>query len=80
MRYEITDCHLSLSEAARYLSKSPRWLQYQLTSLNPPPGFKVGTRWIFKKSELDLWLEQFRPSSNLNTLVDETLAELGTGK
>ena len=58
-----TDCHLSKPEAARYLGRSKRWLEYLLASSDPPPGFKVGTHWIFKKSELDAWLEQFRVTS-----------------
>lgn len=77
MRYdELTDCHYSLTGAARYLGKSPRWLQYQLTGPNPPPGFKVGKWWIFRKSELDRCLEQFRAGVDLDKIVDETVREV----
>ena len=78
MRNEMhaRDCHFSLTEAARYLGKSTRWMQYQVSGTNPPPGFKVGKCWIFKKSEIDQWLEQFRSSSDLDQLVDETVNEV----
>lgn len=91
MRQEITDCHFSLTDAARYLGKSPRWLQYQLTGPNPPPGYQVPSAnpvekskkqkksWCFKKSELDRWLEQFRAQSDLDRIVDEVVAEVAGG-
>lgn len=82
MRDDIhaNDCHFSKLEAARYLGRSTRWLDYQLASSNPPPGFRIGKCWLFKKSEIDAWLEQFRADRDLDKLVNETLAELGTGK
>lgn len=73
---ELTERHFNQSEAARYLNKSPRWFQYQLTSPRPPPGFRVGKCWIFRKSELDRWLEQFRAGADLDRIVDETVAEV----
>lgn len=76
MHAALADCHFSLTEAARYLDRSPRWLQYRLNSDNPPPAFKVSKNWLFKKSELDRWLEQFRAGSDLDKLVDEVVAEV----
>lgn len=76
MRQELTDCHFSLTGAAHYLGRSPRWLQYQVSGPNPPPGFKVGKSWLFKKSELDTWLEQFRASSDLDRIANEAVAEV----
>jgi len=60
MQHEVTECHFNLTEAARYLGKSPRWLQYQLIGSNSPPAYKIGKSWLFKKSELDAWLGKFR--------------------
>jgi len=62
MQHEVTDCHFNLSEAAHYLGRSPRWLQCQLISPDPPPAYRLGKSkaWIFKKSELDAWLQKFR--------------------
>jgi hypothetical protein len=82
------DCCFSKIEAARYLSRSARWLDYQLTGPNPPPGFQVPSAkpdprakkqkkvWLFKKSELDRWLEQFRAGSDLDRIVDEVVSEV----
>lgn len=70
------DCHFSLTEAARYLGKSVRWMQYQVSSPNPPPGYKLGKCWLFKKSELDRWLEQFRAGADLDRIVNEVVSEL----
>jgi predicted DNA-binding transcriptional regulator AlpA len=61
---------------AQYLNRSVCWIDYQLAGPNPPPGFKVGKSWVFKKSEIDHWLEQFRVDTDLNRLVQKTLAEL----
>jgi len=76
MQHEITDCYLTLTEAASYLSKSPRWLQYQLTGPHPPPGFKTGKCWLFRKSELDRWLEQFRASADLDRVVEGVVLDV----
>lgn len=54
------DCHFNEAQAARYVGKSVRWLQRLLESPNPPPSFKIGKSRLFKKSELDAWLEGFR--------------------
>jgi len=84
----LPDRLFSLSEAAAYLGKSPRWLQYQLAGPNPPPAYQVPSgrssehsktqkkNWGFRKSELDAWLAQFRVGTDLAQLVKETLAEL----
>ncbi len=73
MRYseELTKQHFNQVEAARYLNRSLRWFQLQLSGLHPPPGYKVGKAWIFKRSELDRWLEQFRAGADLDRVIDE---------
>lgn len=76
----LSDCHFNLTEAADYLAKSPRWLQYQLSGPHPPPGFKVGKCWLFKRSELDRWLEQFRAGADLDKIVDDVMSELGADR
>jgi hypothetical protein len=42
----------------------------------PAPGYKLGKCWLFKKSELNRWLEQFRASADLDRIVKETVAEV----
>jgi len=77
MRDKSVDCYLNKIHAARYLGRSTRWLDYQLAGPNPPPGFKVGKAWLFKKSELDRWLEQFRAGADLDCLVNEVMRGVG---
>lgn len=72
----FSDCCFSKTAVARYLGKSVRWVDYQLSGSHPPPDFKVGKSWVFKKSEIDAWLEQFRASADLDKIVDETVAEV----
>lgn len=86
--YDTQDQCFSLTGAAQYLGRSPRWLQYQLQSSNPPPAYQVpsavsiaGSRrqkktWIFKKSDLDRWLEQFRAGGDLDKIIAEVVAEV----
>ena len=76
MREVLADAHLSKTGLARYLDRSTRWVDYRLSGPNPPPGFKLGKTWIFKKSEIDSWLEKFRAGSHLDKLVSETMVEL----
>lgn len=81
MRHDIAeDRCFSKQSLAVYLNKSTRWLDYQLASASPPPGYKVGKSWIFKKSEIDRWLEQFRASSDLDKIVDEVISELNDAR
>jgi hypothetical protein len=73
------DCHFPLVPAAAYLGKSPRWLQSRLDGPNPPPSFKIGKSRLFRKSELDEWLEQFRAGADLDTTEAAVGAELESG-
>lgn len=79
MRNVTEDCCFSKTGLALYLSKSVRWVDYQLAGPFPPPGFKVRKSWIFKKSEIDAWLEQFRAGAELDKIVDEVVAEVAGG-
>ena len=44
-------------EAAKYLSLSPRTIRAHLAEI---PHFCYGKKIIFRKSELDQWMENFR--------------------
>lgn len=44
-------------EAAEYLGTTPTWLRTARTQLEIP-AFKVGRQLRFRRSELDIWLEQ----------------------
>ena len=60
----MEDRHFTRSEAARYLGISLRWFEGLLKSSNPPPAFKLGSRWLFRKDDLDRWMQQFRVTRN----------------
>ena len=47
---------LSTSEAAKYLSKSPRYLRANFKRLGIK-GYRVGRHLRFRRTELDQWLE-----------------------
>jgi len=74
--YVNQDRYLNLAEAAEYTSISARTIRDRLDEI---PHRRVGTRMLlFKKSELDAWLEQYREGGGeeLAQLVDETLAKV----
>jgi excisionase family DNA binding protein len=78
---------LSLSQAAAYLSRSPRWLRRLLPEIRHyrPPGGQL----LFRKKDLDTFMERYardplaeilsrekRPL-DLGEIVDRTLANMG---
>ena len=73
--YFSQDRYLSKKEAARYTSLSIRNLESRLPEI---PHFKIGQKILFKKSELDRWLERFRVGgNNLDRIADEAIESLG---
>jgi len=72
--YFSQDRYMDKREAASYTSLSIRNLEARLNEI---PHYRVGTKILFKKSELDKWMEQFREGGNsLDRIVDETLEAL----
>ena len=74
--YLVQDRYLNLTEAAKYLSVSTRTIRDRLDEI---PHRRLGTRLLlFKKSELDTWLEQYREggTAELDELVNNTLENL----
>ena len=60
LNYFDHDRYLSLSEAEKYLSLSKRNIRNRLAEI---PHLRVGKKLLFKKSELDEWMEQYREQS-----------------
>ena len=62
-------------EAAAYTSLSTRNLEARLPEI---PHFRVGKKILFKKSELDHWMETYREggSHNLDRIADEAIESL----
>ena len=67
------DRYLSLAEASQYLSISERSLRGSLETL---PHFRFGSRKVlFKRSELDKWMERWRVKS-VSHDVDSIISEV----
>ncbi len=69
------DRYMDKREAATYTSLSTRTLEGRLGEI---PHFRVGRKVLFKKSELDHWLEQFREggAQNLERIAEEALESI----
>ena len=75
LAYVDRDRYLDKREAAAYTSLSTRTLEGRLDEI---PHFRVGKKILFKKSELDHWVEQYREGSNqeLDQIVDGAMESL----
>ena len=73
--YLAQDRYIDKRQAATYTSLSTRTLESRLDEI---PHFRVGNKVVFKKSELDHWMETFREgnSQNLNRIADEAIESL----
>ncbi len=76
--YIDRDRYLDKREAAAYLCLSLRNFESRLDEL---PRYRVGSKLLFKKSELDRWMEQYREgdSRNLDLIADEAVKALRGG-
>jgi excisionase family DNA binding protein len=75
LAYLEQDRYLSKREAATYLALSIRTLD---TRLHEIPHFRVGKKRLFKKSELDEWMEHYRERPqklDLRGLLDEAVRQ-----
>ncbi len=72
------DCYLDKKEAASYTSLSTRNLEARLSEI---PHFRVGKKILFKKSELDHWMESHREggSHDLDKIADDAVKTLREG-
>jgi excisionase family DNA binding protein len=79
--YLQSDRYMSKAEAAGYLGLSISNVEKKLESI---PHFRVGTKILFKKSELDKWMERHREATqnmDLDRIADEAIqAVLGPRK
>ena len=76
LAYLDQDRYLNLAQACEYMSISTRTIRDRLDEI---PHYRVGTKMLlFKKSELDEWMLQFREGGKdgLDQLVDDTLADV----
>ena len=76
LAYLDPDRYLNLAQASEYLSISQRTIRELLDEI---PHYRVGSKMLlFKRSELDEWMLQYREGGNaeLGELVDETLEKV----
>ena len=59
LAYIAQDKYLTLSEAAVYTRLGERTIRRRLHEIRPRP-IRVGNRLLFKKSDLDQWMETYR--------------------
>ena len=76
LSYLAEDRYLSEREARRYLSLSERKLRNHLTEIK---HYRVGTKLLFKKSDLDRWMERHLERSaelDLDQLADQVMKDV----
>jgi excisionase family DNA binding protein len=73
--YLTQDRYMGKREAAAYTGLSTRTLESNLDEI---PHFRVGKKILFKKSELDRWMETHREgdSHSLDRIVDGAIESL----
>jgi hypothetical protein len=77
-KYFKEDTFLDLKQLAQYSTFSDSTLRDYLSDPERPiPSFKVKRKILVKKSEFDLWMEQYRGENNdLDHIVDEMTNDL----
>ena len=76
LAYLAQDRYFTLKQSSEYLGISTRTIRDRLDEI---PHYRVGSKMLlFKKSELDEWMLQFREGGKveLDELVNETLAKV----
>jgi len=81
LAYIEQDRFLTLKEAAAYVRLSERTLRRQVNQIQPRP-FKYGGKLLFRKSDLDKWMENYRLEGGealdkAMELAEELLAQEG---
>lgn len=59
LNYIEQDKYMTLKEAAAYVRLSERTLRRQVNQIQPRP-FKYGRKLLFRRSDLDQWMENYR--------------------
>lgn len=71
--------YLSKSEAAAYLRLSLRSID-NLVARGELVAYKPVKKLLFRRNDLDRWVQSHRVGQDLDAIVSETLVELGFGK
>ena len=76
LRYLASDCYMDKSQTAEYMSISVRNLEGRLSQI---PHFRLGVKTLFRKSEIDSYMERHRENPeaiDLERLADEVVAQV----
>jgi excisionase family DNA binding protein len=76
LAYLEQDRYLSKKDASKYLALSVRTMDSWIYEI---PHYRVGKKMLFKKSELDKWMERYRESPqkiNLNSIVEDAVRQV----
>src|SRR6185503_13741254 len=78
LEYLRTDYYLDKKAAASYLSLSARTIEERLHEI---PHYLVGRKLLFKRSQLDAWVESHgRSKQNLHEIADEVFRSVTGGQ
>lgn len=75
----VEDAYLPLTALASYAGLSVRKLREYLTHpVYPLPSYRIGGKVLVRRSEFDVWAQQFRtaPRSTVNAIVTDVLRGL----
>ena len=79
LAYIDRDRYMSVADATGYLALSERNLRERLPEI---PHYRVGTKLLFKKSHLDLWMERHREKAaglDLDQIAEEAFESVFGG-
>jgi excisionase family DNA binding protein len=68
--------YLTKAQAQTYTGLSERSLDYA-RERGELPFIKYGKRVLFKRGDLDTWMERHRAGADLDKIVDEVMREVG---
>ena len=71
------DQYFDLKELSKYSCLSVRTLRNYMGQI---PCFRVGGKYLFKRSEFDKFIEQHRVENNIDGVVDEIMDDIDNGK
>jgi excisionase family DNA binding protein len=71
------DQYFDLKQLSKYSSLSVRTLRNHLGKI---PCFRVGGKFLFRRSEFDRFIEQYRVENNIDEVVDQIMDEIDSTK
>jgi len=77
LAYVQNDRYMTLAQTLEYLPLSERNIRNRLSGI---PHYRVGKKLLFKRSELDSWMQNYREEAeglDISRLAEEALEKLG---